>query len=323
MRILVTGAAGFLGTNLCLRLIKEGHKVIGVDNFQTGRLDNITMLKEASKKDPIAFFNVDITQAFDYNREYNGKLDWIFHLACPASPPHYQKDMRNTVLVNVLGTDNAIQMAKAHNARILLASTSEVYGDPLEHPQKETYWGRRNPFGPRSCYDEGKAAAEALMFAAINQAGVKGRIARIFNTYGPFMDANDGRVVSNFIVKSLKNDSLEVYGDGSQTRSICFVDDMIDGLIKLMESDVQEPVNLGNPDEKTVLELARIILKLTRSSSAIIHKPLPIDDPKQRCPDISKAKKLLNWQSKVSIEEGIKKTIPYFRKVLELSAGNV
>jgi UDP-glucuronate decarboxylase len=308
-RILVTGGAGFIGSHLCERLLQEGNEVICVDNFYTGTKDNIKHLFNSPYFEVIRH---DIT--FPLYIE----VDEIYNLACPASPIHYQKDPVQTVKVSVHGSINMLGLAKRLNIKILQTSTSEVYGDPLVHPQPETYWGNVNPIGIRACYDEGKRCAETLFFAYHQQHKLKIKVSRIFNTYGPRMHPNDGRVVSNFIVQALKGEPITVYGDGSQTRSFCYVDDMVEALIKLMNSrdDLTGPINLGNPSEFTILELAEKVIKLTNSKSKINFKPLPKDDPKQRKPDISLAKKELQWEPKVSLEDGLKETIEYFKKIL-------
>ncbi len=308
-RILVTGGAGFLGSHLCERLLNEGHEVLCVDNFYTGRKANIAHLLNNPYFEVIRH---DIT--FPLYVE----VDEIYHLACPASPVHYQFDPVQTTKTSVHGSINMLGLAKRLKIKILLASTSEVYGDPTVHPQPETYWGNVNPIGPRACYDEGKRCAETLFFDYYRQHRLKIKVARIFNTYGPRMHPNDGRVVSNFIVQALKGEDITVYGDGKQTRSFCYVDDMIDGLIKLMNSsdDFTGPVNLGNPEEYSILQLAEAIIRLTGSKSRIVFKPLPPDDPKQRCPDITLARKVLNWQPTTPLEEGLKRTIEYFRNLL-------
>jgi UDP-glucuronate decarboxylase len=308
-RILVTGGAGFLGSHLCERLLNEGHEVLCVDNFYTGRKANITHLLNNPYFEVIRH---DIT--FPLYVE----VDEIYHLACPASPVHYQFDPVQTTKTSVHGSINMLGLAKRLKIKILLASTSEVYGDPTVHPQPETYWGNVNPIGPRACYDEGKRCAETLFFDYHRQHRLKIKVARIFNTYGPRMHPNDGRVVSNFIVQALKGEDITVYGDGKQTRSFCYVDDMIDGLIRLMNTgdDFTGPVNLGNPEEYSILQLAETIIRLTGSKSRIVFKPLPPDDPKQRCPDITLARKVLNWQPTTPLEEGLKRTIEYFRNIL-------
>ncbi len=308
-RILITGGAGFLGSHLCDKLIKQGNDVLCLDNFFTGTKDNIIHLLANPKFELIRH---------DIINPVFLEMDQIYNLACPASPVHYQYNPIKTVKTNVMGTINALGMAKRLNAKILQASTSEVYGDPDVHPQKEDYWGRVNPIGPRSCYDEGKRAAECLMMDYHRQNNVKVKIARIFNTYGPRMALNDGRVVSNFVVQALKGENITVYGDGSQTRSFCYVDDMIDGLIRMMESDdgFLGPVNLGNPDEFRILDLAKTVISMTGNRSKIVHGPLPQDDPMQRNPDISLAKKILGWQPHVNLEKGLERTIAYFRTVI-------
>ena len=308
-RILITGGAGFLGSHLCDKLIEQGNEVVCLDNFFTGSKDNIIHLLGNTKFELIRH---DIINPIFL------EMDQIYNLACPASPVHYQHNPIKTIKTNVMGTINALGMAKRLNAKILQASTSEVYGDPDVHPQKEDYWGRVNPIGPRSCYDEGKRAAECLMMDYHRQNNVKVKIARIFNTYGPRMALNDGRVVSNFVVQALKGEDITVYGDGSQTRSFCYVDDMIDGLIRMMESNdsFPGPVNLGNPDEFKILDLAKTLISMTGNHSKIVHRPLPQDDPRQRNPDISLARKTLGWQPKVNLEKGLERTIAYFRKVI-------
>jgi UDP-glucuronate decarboxylase len=308
-RILITGGAGFLGSHLCDKLIEQGNDVLCLDNFFTGSKDNIIHLLANPKFELIRH---DIINPIFL------EMDQIYNLACPASPVHYQYNPIKTVKTNVMGTINTLGMAKRLNAKILQASTSEVYGDPDVNPQKEDYWGRVNPIGPRSCYDEGKRAAECLMMDYHRQNNVKVKIARIFNTYGPRMALNDGRVVSNFVIQALKGENITVYGDGSQTRSFCYVDDMIDGLIRMMESDdgFPGPVNLGNPDEFRILNLAKTIIGMTGNRSKIVFRPLPQDDPMQRNPDISLAMKILGWHPRVKLEEGLARTIAYFRKVI-------
>ena len=311
MRILVTGGAGFLGSHLCERLLHEGHDVICLDNFFTGSKDNIIHLMDNHRFELIRH---DIVEPILL------EVDRIYNLACPASPVHYQYNPVKTVKTSVMGTINMLGMAKRVKARILQASTSEVYGDPKVHPQTEDYWGHVNPIGIRSCYDEGKRVAETLMMDYHRQNGVDIRIIRIFNTYGPRMHPNDGRVVSNFIVQALNGDPITIYGTGSQTRSFCYVDDLIDGMIRLMENDQGfiGPVNIGNPGEFTMLELAERILQLIGGRSKIVYEPLPQDDPKQRKPDIALAQKELAWQPTVPLDEGLEKTIAYFRKALAL-----
>ena len=310
MRILVTGGAGFLGSHLCERLLNEGHEVLCLDNFFTGRKKNIT----AFLKNP-AFELV----RHDIVLPILLEVDKIYHLACPASPIHYQYNPVKTIKTSILGTLNMLGIAKRVRARMLLASTSEVYGDPAVHPQKEDYWGNVNPIGIRSCYDEGKRASETLMMDYHRQNRVDIRIVRIFNTYGPRMLPDDGRVVSNFIVQALKGQEITVYGDGSQTRSFCYVDDLVEGLIRMMECEkFTGPVNLGNPDEYTILDFAKKIVAMTGSRSKIVHKPLPSDDPTQRQPDIALAGEKLGWKPKVSVDEGLKRTIEFFRKELSV-----
>ncbi len=309
MRILVTGGAGFIGSHLCDRLLALGHEVICLDNFFTGSKDNIRHLLG---HDHFELLRHDIIEPILV------EVDQIYNLACPASPIHYQYNPVKTIKTSVLGALNMLGLAKRVKARILQASTSEVYGDPLEHPQKETYWGHVNPVGIRSCYDEGKRAAEALMMDYHRQNRVDIRIVRIFNTYGPRMALNDGRVVSNFIVQALKGDPLTVYGQGNQTRSFCYVDDLVDGMIGMMEcGDFIGPVNLGNPTEHSIMDFARIILKLTGSKSQVMHQPLPEDDPVQRQPDIGLARTRLGWEPRIPLEEGLKRTIEYFRQKLQ------
>jgi UDP-glucuronate decarboxylase len=308
-RILITGGAGFLGSHLCDRLLAEGHDVICLDNFFTGSKNNILHLTPHPRFELIRH---------DIINPIYLEIDEIYNLACPASPVHYQFNPIKTIKTSVMGAINTLGLAKRVRASILQASTSEVYGDPEVHPQTEAYWGRVNPIGVRSCYDEGKRAAECLMMDYRRQNRVNTKIARIFNTYGSRMAVNDGRVVSNFIVQALTHRDITVYGDGSQTRSFCYVDDMIDGLVRLMAApaDFSGPVNLGNPREFTILELAEMVIGMTNSRAKIIFNPLPPDDPVQRKPDIGMAQKTLGWQPKISLEEGIEKTIAYFRTVV-------
>lgn len=308
-RILVTGGAGFIGSHLCERLLKQGNEVLCLDNFYTGTKRNIEGLMDNKKFELIRH---DIAQPILL------EVDQIYHLACPASPIHYQYNPVKTIKTNIIGTLNILGIAKRVKARILQASTSEVYGDPEEHPQKESYWGRVNPVGIRSCYDEGKRCAETLCMDYHRQNKVDVRIIRIFNTYGPNMNPDDGRVVSNFIVQALKNEPITVYGDGNQTRSFQYIDDLTSGMIKMMENEKGfiGPVNLGNPDEFTINELANTVLKMIPDSkSKIIYKDLPEDDPKQRQPDISLARQMLDWEPKIKLEEGLKKTIEYFNEL--------
>lgn len=309
-RVLVTGGAGFIGSHLCERLLNEGYEVICLDNLFTGQKDNIRHLMDNPY---FEFIRKDIVE------DIYVECDQIYNLACPASPVHYQYDPIKTIKTSFIGALHALGLAKRCNARILQASTSEVYGDPEVHPQPETYWGHVNPNGIRSCYDEGKRAAETLFFDYHRQHGVDIKVVRIFNTYGPNMRGDDGRVVSNFIVQALKGEDITIYGDGSQTRSFCYVDDLVDALIKMMNSEegFTGPVNLGNPGEFTMLELAEKVIKLTGSKSKIVYLPLPQDDPTQRKPVIDLAKEKLNWEPKVHLEEGLIKTIEYFKKTLE------
>jgi len=308
MRILVTGGAGFLGSHLCERLLNEEHEVLCLDNFFTGRKKNIA---EFLKNPAFELVRHDIVLPVLL------EVDKIYHLACPASPIHYQYNPVKTIKTSILGTLNMLGIAKRVKARMLLASTSEVYGDPAVHPQKEDYWGNVNPIGIRSCYDEGKRAAETLMMDYHRQSRVDIRIVRIFNTYGPRMLPDDGRVVSNFIVQALKGKEITVYGDGSQTRSFCYVDDLVEGLVRMMECEkFTGPVNLGNPDEYTILDFAKKIVAMTGSKSKIVHKPLPSDDPTQRQPDITLAGAKLGWKPKVSVDEGLTRTIEFFSKEL-------
>lgn len=305
-RVLITGGAGFIGSHLCEFLFKKNYEIICLDNLLTGKLKNIESLE---KNKNFQFINHDITKPIVLKE----KLDFVVHGASPASPIDYNKYQIQTWKVGTLGTHNALGLAKEKNAKFLLLSTSEVYGDPLVHPQTEDYWGNVNPIGPRAIYDESKRAAEAIVMAYCRVHGLDTRIVRIFNTYGPLMNKNDGRAIPNFISQALEGKNITVYGDGKQTRSFCYVSDMIEGLYKLMQSDYHGPINLGNPNEITVLELAEKIVKLIKTKSKIVFKPLPQDDPKQRRPDISKAKKILGWEPNVSLEVGLKKTIEYFK----------
>ncbi|MDX2074006.1 MAG: UDP-glucuronic acid decarboxylase family protein [Alphaproteobacteria bacterium] len=306
-KILVTGAAGFIGSHLCRALLGRGHKVTGLDNFLSGNRANI----EALAGPNFHFIEHDVVALYNISEIY----DEIYNLACPASPPHYQQDPIRTMMTSVIGGFNLLELAHRLNARILQASTSEIYGDPTVHPQPESYSGNVNCIGPRACYDEGKRAAETLCFDFHRTLGVSIKVARIFNTYGPQMREDDGRVVSNFITQALAGKDITLYGDGQQTRSFCYIDDMVAGLIALMESDagITGPVNLGNPDEFTMEELAEKILELTGSSSALSCQPLPADDPKQRQPDITLARQVLGWEPKVSLDKGLAKTIAYFK----------
>jgi UDP-glucuronate decarboxylase len=308
MRILVTGGAGFIGSHLCERLVREGNDVLCLDNFYTGRKENIDHLLDSHRFELIRHDVIEPVLL---------EVDRIFNLACPASPVHYQYNPVKTIKTSVMGMINMLGLAKRVKARILQASTSEVYGDPLVHPQSEEYWGNVNPIGIRSCYDEGKRVAETLMMDYHRQNQVDIRIIRIFNTYGPRMALNDGRVVSNFIVQALRNEDITVYGDGSQTRSFCFVDDLVEGMLRLMNCDgITGPMNVGNPTETSILEFATRIISLTESSSKIVFKPLPSDDPKQRQPDITFARKTLGWEPATDIDAGLKKTIEYFSRIL-------
>ncbi len=309
MNILITGGAGFLGSHLTKRLISQGNKIICLDNLITGDKNNIN---EFLTNENFRFIEHDICNPIKIEE----KLDWVMHFASPASPKDYLKYPIKTIKVGTLGTHNSLGIAKFHNAKFFMASTSEVYGDPSISPQPEEYWGNVNPIGPRSCYDESKRAAEAIIFAYYREHKIDIRVIRIFNTYGPNMRVEDGRVVSTFIVQALKNEPITIYGDGKQTRSFCYVDDLIEGINRFMNVDYPGPINLGTTFEFTMLELAEKILKLTNSSSKIIFEPLPQDDPKQRRPDNSKASKLLGWQPVVTLEEGLKKTIPYFKSKL-------
>jgi len=310
-RILVTGGAGFIGSHLCKFLLEKGHEVICLDNLFTGSKENI---KDLLNNPKFEFIRHDITYPIHI------ECDEIYNLACPAAPIHYQFNPIKTIKCNTVGIVNMLDLATEIKAKILQASTSEVYGNPKEHPQKETYHGNANPIGPRSCYDEGKRVAETLFMDYHRKYKTEIRIARIFNTYGPNTALNDGRVVSNFIIQALKNEPITIYGSGSQTRSFCYVSELIEGLYRLMNSDYKKPLNLGNPyTQTTVLELAKLIKKLTNSNSEFIYKELPEDDPVVRQPDITLAKQILNWDPKISLEEGLKPTIEYFKKCLNLS----
>jgi dTDP-glucose 4,6-dehydratase len=308
LRALVTGGAGFLGSHLCDALLAEGYSVIAADNLVTGRLENLEHLRNDVR---FKFLQIDINEPFDC-----GKIDYVFHFACPASPVDYTKHGIATLKVGSIGTLHALELARKYEAQYLISSTSECYGDPLEHPQKETYWGNVNPIGPRSVYDEAKRFSEALTMAYHRYHKVNTRIVRIFNTYGPRMQLNDGRVVPNFMKQALRGEDLTVYGDGSQTRSFCYVSDEIDGFLRLAQSSEHLPVNIGNPEEFTILECAKRVLAVTGSKSKIKYQPLPPDDPKQRCPDISKARNLLGWEPKIDLESGLRMSLDYFRKVV-------
>ncbi len=310
MRILITGGAGFLGSHLCERLLNDGHEVVCLDNLFTGRKKNVLHLLDNPY---FEFVRHDVIDPFKF------EVDQIYNLACPASPPHYQYNAIKTIKTSVMGAINCLGLAKRLKARVFQASTSEVYGDPAIHPQEESYWGNVNPIGIRSCYDEGKRCAETLFYDYHRQNDVDIRIVRIFNTYGPRMLADDGRVVSNFIVQALRGDDLTIYGDGQQTRSFCFYSDLIEGFVRLMnQNEVTGPINIGNPGEFTMLELAQEVLKQVDTKSKIVHKELPQDDPKQRKPDITLAKKHLDWEPTVPLAEGLAATIAYFKKELAL-----
>lgn len=307
---LVTGGAGFLGSHLCDRLLAEGHRVTAMDNLITGSLDNIAHLR--SRTD-FQFIHHNVTTHIDWS----GDLDFIFHFASPASPIDYLELPIQTLKVGALGTHNALGLAKAKGARLLLASTSEVYGDPLVHPQVETYWGNVNPIGPRGVYDEAKRFAEAIVMAYHRYHGVETRIVRIFNTYGPRMRPNDGRIVPAFCCQALKGEPMTVFGDGTQTRSFCYVSDLVDGIFRLMMSGESNPVNIGNPLELSVMEFARTIKELTKSASPIVHRPLPVDDPKVRQPNIGRARALLGWEPRMKLEDGLQRTIDYFATLIQ------
>ncbi len=305
MKILLTGGAGFLGSNLAVKLTSLGHQLTVIDDLSTGSLVNLQPLLDAGS---VSFIEHDIREPFQTD------VDFILNFACPASPIHYQADPVKTMETNFLGAVNMLHLARESGAKLLQASTSEIYGDPIESPQTESYWGNVNPIGLRSCYDEGKRAAETLCFDYFRQYNVDTRVIRIFNTYGPGMAVGDGRVVSNFIVQALRNEDITIYGDGKQTRSFCFVDDLVAGIVSLIDLDFrpEKPINLGNPNEFTMLELAQLILKVTNSKSQLVFKDLPSDDPRQRKPDISLAKKLLGWEPKIELLEGVTKTARYF-----------
>ncbi|HTQ53043.1 MAG TPA: UDP-glucuronic acid decarboxylase family protein [Bryobacteraceae bacterium] len=309
MHILVTGAAGFIGSHMCDRLLAEGHSVVAVDNFLTGSAQNLADLDGNAN---YRFIRHDITQPL----AFDGPLDAVLNMASPASPKDYLEHAIETLDVGSAGTRNMLELARARGARFLLTSTSECYGDPLEHPQSEQYWGHVNPVGPRSCYDESKRFAEALTMAYHRTHGVRTNIARIFNTYGPRMKLDDGRVVPAFLSQALDGEPITIFGDGSQTRSFCYVSDLVDGIYRLMQSDERFPVNLGNPDEMTIQEFADAIRELTGSRSPIQYRPLPEDDPKRRRPDISKARRVLGWEPRVTLEEGLRLTLEYFRAPL-------
>lgn len=305
-KVLVTGGAGFVGSHLCLRLLRTGHEVICLDNLQTGSMENIAPCRDF---DSFRFLQHDVTEPFDVQ----GVTD-ILSLACPAAPPHYQRDPVRTIKTSVLGTLHALELAHRENARMLQTSTSEVYGDPAVHPQIETYWGNVNPIGIRACYDEGKRCAETLCFDFQRMHGTDVKVVRLFNTYGPNMQPDDGRVVSNFIIQALTGKPLTIYGDGSQTRSFCYVDDTVEGILRMLDSDAHGPVNIGNPGEFTMLELAQAVLEITGSDSKLEWHPLPADDPKRRKPDITLAKQLLDWTPVTPLRDGLVKTVRYFKE---------
>lgn len=308
-RVLVTGGAGFLGRHVCERLLADGHEVWCLDNFLTGTRENIEAFIDHPR---FRVVQHDVCRAYDF------EVERIYNLACPASPVHYQRDALHTLKTSVLGTMHALDLGMRHNATVLQASTSEVYGDPLQHPQHESYWGHVNPVGLRACYDEGKRCAETMCFDYRRQYGVPIKVVRIFNTYGPFMQQDDGRVVSNFIVQALRNEPITIYGSGGQTRSFCYVDDLVDGLLRMMESgeQVTGPINLGNPGEFTVAELAERVRDMAGSRSPITYRPLPSDDPRQRRPDITEARRQLGWEPRTSLDEGLAHTIAWFEQRL-------
>ena len=309
MKILLTGAAGFLGSHISKKLIDNNHEVIGLDDLSTGSVKNIEQLMNHPK---YTFIEHDV------RIPYQAKVDAILNFACPASPVNYQKDPVRTIETNFLGMINMLHLANETKARIIQASTSEIYGDPTQSPQKESYWGNVNPIGIRSCYDEGKRAAETLCFDYRRQYNLDTRVIRIFNTYGPNMAIGDGRVVSNFIVQALRNEPINIYGDGKQTRSFCYVSDLVEGIYKLLQlnENPDTPINLGNPNEFTILELAKVVIEITNSKSEIVNNPLPLDDPRQRCPDISLAKSILNWKPAIELRECIEKTAAYFNQII-------
>ena len=311
-RTVVTGAAGFIGSHLCEELLARGHSVVGIDNLVTGDMSNIAHLRD---KD-FQFIRHNVTQYIDVD----GPVDAVLHWASPASPIDYLELPIQTLKVGSLGTHNALGLAKAKTARFVLASTSEVYGDPLEHPQRETYWGNVNPIGPRGVYDEAKRFAEAITLAYHRTHGVDTKIVRIFNTYGPRMRLRDGRAVPAFMSQALRDEDVTVFGDGTQTRSFCYVSDLVDGILRLLESDTHDPVNIGNPHEVTIEQIARTIISLVGSKSRIVYRPLPQDDPKQRKPDITRAQTILGWQPRIGLEEGLAKTVGYFKSKLEAEA---
>ncbi|HOQ26276.1 MAG TPA: SDR family oxidoreductase [Methanomassiliicoccaceae archaeon] len=306
-RVLVTGGAGFIGSHLCARLVAEGHMVYCWDNMETGSESNLAAIMSSPRFELVRH---DIITPRDL------AVDRIYNLACPASPVHYQRDPIHTIMTSTVGVMNMLELAERYGATLLQASTSEIYGDPKVHPQKEDYWGHVNPIGPRACYDESKRLAETLLVAHERQRGTNVRIARIFNTYGPHMSADDGRVVSNFIVNALRGDDITINGDGSQTRSFCYVSDMVDGLVRLMHSNLRGPVNLGNQVETSIMELAERINALAGGRSALVHRPMPIDDPYRRNPDITLARQRLGWEPRVSLDEGLRATLKYFRSMM-------
>ena len=310
MRVLITGGAGFIGSHLCDALLAEGRHVVCVDNLLTGSLRNIAHLKNEPR---FEFAHTDVNQPYDL-----GPVDYVFHFASPASPVDYMEHGIETLQVGSLGTFNSLDVAKKYGAKFMLASTSECYGDPLEHPQKETYWGHVNSVGPRSVYDEAKRFAEAATMAYRRYHRVDTRILRIFNTYGPRLQLNDGRVISNFMKQALRGEPLTVYGDGKQTRSFCYVSDEVDGILRLSRAETHDPVNIGNPNEFTILDCAHLVLKVTGSRSPISYEPLPQDDPKQRRPDISRARQLLGWEPKIQLAEGLKLSMSYFQQAIEI-----
>lgn len=311
MRIVVTGAAGFIGSHLCEALLARGHSVIGIDNLLTGDMRNVAHLREAD----FQFVRHDVTRYIDID----GAIDFVFHWASPASPIDYLELPIQTMKVGSLGTHNALGLARAKDAKIMIASTSEIYGDPLEHPQRESYWGHVNPIGPRGVYDEAKRFSEAITLAYHRCHGLDTKIVRIFNTYGPRMRLRDGRAVPAFMSQALRGEDVTVFGDGRQTRSFCYVSDLVDGLLRLMNAPTNDPVNIGNPREITIEEIARTIIRIVGSRSRIVYRPLPVDDPKQRCPDITRARTLLGWEPAVDLEEGLARTVQHFKQ--QLAAG--
>src|SRR6201993_4566745 len=313
-RVLVTGGAGFLGSHLCDALLAQGYSVVAVDNLLTGRISNIEHLR---REGHFEFLQLDINRQFDC-----GEVNYVFHFASPASPVDYMVHGIETLKVGSLGTLHALEIAQKYHAKYLVSSTSECYGDPLEHPQKETYWGNVNPIGPRSVYDEAKRFTEAATMAYLRYHQVNTHIVRIFNTYGPRMQVNDGRVIPNFMRQALRGEGLTIYGDGSQTRSFCYVSDEVDGIVRLSKSDEHEPVNIGNPNEFTILEGAQRVIAVTGSKSQLRYEPLPQDDPKQRRPDISKARRLLGWEPKIDLEMGLRMSLEYFRQAVAAEAGS-